>query len=67
MCLYEIWTYFYVFDLKRKTFSEFSLREISNYLFKQNKKLLYYERTALFSYLKIPKHLCGVIPQNFSE
>ena len=45
MFSYEIWSYFYVFDLKRKTFAEFFQREISNFYFKQNKQLLYYERT----------------------
>ena len=45
MFSYEIWSYFYVFDLKRKTFAEFFQREISNFYFKQNKQLLYYKRT----------------------
>ena len=66
-CLYyEIWTYFYVFDLKRKAFAGFFPWEISKFYFKQNKQLLCYERNALYSYLKISKHLSGVIPQNSS-
>ena len=44
-CLnYKIWTYYHVLDLKRKTFAKFFLREVSNFYFKQNKQLLYYEK-----------------------
>ena len=67
-CLYlKIWTYFYVFELKGKTFAEFSLSEGSSFSFKQNKQLFYYKRTALHCYLKIPEHLSGVISHNSSE
>ena len=45
----------------------FFLREVSNFYFKQNKQLLYYEKTALYSYLNVSKHLSGAISQNSSE
>ena len=38
---YDISTYFYVLDLKRKTFAEFFLSKVSNFYFKQKKQLFY--------------------------
>ena len=41
--------------------------EVSNLYFKQNKQLLYYEGSALYSHLKSLEHLKGVVYQNPSE